>query len=269
VIPDDQWTPTIFGQEVGPLSLQAALDNGVTNGKAEGLVCFAKENPQVDKFGVDHGSPGQGKCVAAQFGSVKYTAGPVPDDRFQLTDDDSGDPDADLVAGDNGVPVGEPQGGFGLRINGAGFHRSWAVALGSGRTGFYNGFTVNKAKHIGSTWTDPDTGLTVSADKDGVDGLAGIRGGRAFWYENGFAVYAKTGCDGWITVGHDGIPTSDTPGDLGVAVAPVDIKDAGTTAIAFNGVKVLGARQAAIANGSDATVNAILAALRAHGLIGA
>ena len=35
----------------------------------------------------------------------------------------------------------------------------------------------------------------------------------------------------------------------------------------FNGTKVVGTQQGAIANGSDATVNAILAALRTHGLI--
>jgi hypothetical protein len=39
------------------------------------------------------------------------------------------------------------------------------------------------------------------------------------------------------------------------------------TGFYFNGTKVVGIQQAAIANSADATVNAILAALRTHGLI--
>lgn len=234
----------IFPQEAGPLSLQAVIDTGVVNGKAEGIVCFAKESPRYDKLGVDHGAPGQGKCTN-QFGIVKYTQGPAPDDKNQFADDESANgPDgpSDPTLGD---AVGTAQLGAAIRVNCAGLWRGWSMGLAGGKAGSFNGWCVPRAKHIGNTWeyaADPNNpfgGETVDQDLDGVDGLAGVRGGRAFWYQDAWAVYAKTGCDGWMCIGWDGIPEDGTGFD-GAARAPLDIVAPGYDGplLMFNGAPV-------------------------------
>lgn len=296
VIADEDWGFRVLGQECGAISALSQVDNAVTYGKAEAIVAFARENPPVwakDEDGAEidevvaGGEAGQAKLVGIQVGTVKCTPGPVPDDRNQIDDGDDGG--ADKAGGDDNDDAdnpthNEPLAGLTLRLNAAGFYRSWAACLVSGRGGYFNGFVVKRPKNLHGTWQQ-DTGRvdatgakileSVSADRDGIKGQWGIWGGRSYWAEDTFAVYAKDGCPGWIAVGHDGIPADNEAGNLGAAVAPIDIRvdlddptiTLGKGVIAFNGARLISAPQPSIAYGADATVNLIIDALRAHGLI--
>lgn len=212
-------------QEVGALSLGCAAAAGTDRAKVETLVVSARE---------EEGLAGPSKGVAIQAITVRTTQGPDPDDRSQLSSEDSDDGADDLP--------GSRVGSFTLRLNGGtvggalGGYRSWAAMLASGRAGYFNGVALGKVHKF-------DTGGPT--DPDGVAGWGGVWGGRSFWHQGTFAVYAKDACPGWLTVGHDGIPDSGAS----AAIAPVDIQ-VDTVAVpsawaghvlAYNGHRLLGA----------------------------
>jgi hypothetical protein len=271
------WSGRFFPQEVGAAAFVATSAAGTVNAKCEGLVVSAREEPTyTDAEGIVR-TAHPSKGVAIQAITVRATKGPDPDDRNQWGEADDDNPD---------IPDGTNNGAFTLRLNGgttnqaASYFRSWAAILGGGRAGYLNGTCYGKVHHF----SDAQVADGVTQDGDGVLGWGGIWGGRSFWHQDTFAVYAKYSCPGWVTIGHDGITTDEDDIATGVALAPIDIKvDPLDAAIAFNGMgnpkailtfngdRLLSVRQAAIANATSGTtvdtINAILLTLRKHGLI--